>query len=31
VLLGSGLCDWPITHPEESYGVVCLSVIVKPG
>ena len=25
VLSGRGLCDWPITCPEESYG--CLSVV----
>ena len=30
VLSGRGLCDSPITHPEESYRLcVCLSVIVK--
>jgi hypothetical protein len=31
VLLGRGLCDGPITHPEESYWVWCvLSVIEEP-
>jgi len=25
VLSGRGLCVWPITHPEESYRVWCLS------
>jgi len=29
VLSGTGLCDGLITRPEESYGVWCLSVIVK--
>ena len=29
VLSGSGLCDWPIPHPEESYSVcVCVCVCV---
>jgi len=27
---GTGLCDGPITRPEESYRVVCLRVISKP-
>ena len=27
VLSGRGLCDGPITPPEESYRVVCLSMI----
>ena len=30
VLLGRGLCDGPITRPEESYREWCLSVILKP-
>jgi len=29
VLSGSGLCDWPIPHPEESYSV-CVCVCVCP-
>jgi len=24
VLSGRGLCDGPIPHPEESYGVLCV-------
>ena len=35
VLLGRGICDGPITRPEESYRLcvcvyVCLSVTTKP-
>jgi hypothetical protein len=30
VLSGRGLCDGLITRPEESYRLVCLSVIMKP-
>jgi hypothetical protein len=26
VLSGRGLCDWPITRPEESYQVWCVRV-----
>ena len=26
VLSGTGLCDWPITRPEESYRVWCVRV-----
>jgi len=30
VLSGGGLCDGPITLPEESYRMYGMSVIVKP-
>ena len=29
MLSGRGYCDGPITRPEESVSLVCLSVIVK--
>ena len=31
LLSGRGLCDEPITRPEESPNMVCLSGIFKPG
>ena len=30
VLSGRGLCDELITHPEESYRVWCLRVVMNP-